>query len=152
MPSLSVNDAEPPGWLKALIDEVVFPAVQPLGIMGPLGYRYWTPEAPYSDFDGWAVAVYPVPYEVAGAGGYDGCKAVGGFVLDVGVLVQAMTDVKKVAWNSPTAYTEQLDGPSLEIHASYAGKQLRLRFYTIPPDDEPASHLVNLVTGTVKPV
>lgn len=136
-----------PLWLRSLIEDVVIGAVTPLGFIGPLGYRWWEPGNRDNTFDGWQIVVFPTPNEVRGPVPHDGCKYVSGFRLDVGQVIGVMTAVESVAWNSPTSYNGDLDGPELSVRGTFAGKHVWLRFFHLPPPDEPCSFYVNPATG-----
>lgn len=137
---------EPP-WIRALVEDVLVDSVQPLGFIGPLGYRYWEPGNQQNFFPGWQLAVYPTPNEVQGAVVHDGAKYVSGFRLNVGRILAAMSHVEMVAWNAPVEYTGDLDGPELSVQGQFAGKHVWLRVFNLPPSDEPASYYVNPATG-----
>jgi hypothetical protein len=136
-----------PAWIKALVEDVLLPSMHPYGFIGPLGYRWWEPENPGNSFDGWQIAVFPTPNELRGPHPDDGCLYVNGFRLDVGKILSVLSEVQQVAWNSPTAYQGDLDGPELSLQGSFAGKVIWLRFFQIPPPDERPAYYVNPVTG-----
>jgi hypothetical protein len=146
-----VHVAAEPAWLRALVDDVVIDAVEPLGFIGRLGYRWWEPSSPHNGFAGHQVVVYPTPSEIRGPGVADGCCAVAGFNLDVGKLLATMARVESVVWRSPVRYNGDLDGPELSVQGFFAGRHVLLRFFSRPPPDEPASHFVNPATGEATP-
>lgn len=149
MQHIEQHEVRQPAWIVTLVEEIVQPAITPLGFFGPIGYRIWDPSNPANTFGGWDIAVFPVPFEISGPGPNDGAYAVNGFVFDIAAVLHTLQEVSRVAWNNPTRYSGELDGPSVEIHAKFAGKQLRLRFFRMPPQDEPASHQVNTTTGGI---
>src|SRR4051794_2137678 len=107
-----------PSWIKALVEDVLLDSFEPLGFIGPLGYRWWEPGSPDNTFDGWQIAVFPTPNEVRGPVAEDGCKHVAGFQLDVGRIVGVMAGVDHLVWNAPAQYNGDLDGPELGIKGS----------------------------------
>jgi hypothetical protein len=145
--SFEVHTIEEPQWLRALVQDVLVDAVQPLGFIGPLGYRWWEPNNTENNFDGWQVAVYPTPNEVIGPTAFDGCKYVSGFRLNVWHILNCLTAVEGVAWHAPVQYNGYLDGPEISVRGMFAGKHVWIRFFQLPPPDEPASFLVNPATG-----
>ena len=147
--AFEVHTIQEPAWLKALVEDVVVDAVVPLGFIGPLGYRYFEPQNPENSFDGWQVVIYPTPNEVRGPVANDGCKYVSGFCLDVGRIIEAMSQVDSVAWNAPVQYNGYLDGPEISVQGQFAGKHIWLRFFQLPPPDEPCFFYINPQTGEV---
>lgn len=144
---LAMHTVETPQWIAAFVNEVVIDCVRPLGFIGHLGYRYWSPEDKANPSDAWMIAVYPTPNEVRGLHKNDGALFVSGFALNVGGIISAMTDVAEVVWNSPAKYNNDLDGPEISVRGQFAGKHVWLRFFHMPPPDEPASFAVNPVTS-----
>lgn len=136
-----------PSWIKTLIEDVVVDAVLPLGFIGPLGYRYWEPGNVNNHFDGWIVAVFPTPNEVKGPCDTDGSRFVAGFHLDLGKIVDVFRPVEELAWRMPVSYNGDLDGPELSVQGQFAGKHVWLRFFHMPPPDEPSSYYVDPVAG-----
>lgn len=140
--------SEKPSWIDALVENVL-DAMFPLGFIGPLGYRWWEPENPNNGFDGWQIVVFPTPNEAAG-GKHDGCKYVSGFHLNISQILASFNVVKAVVWNSPAQYNGDLDGPEFYIQGQFAGKDVWLRVFNLPPPDEPCSYVVNLETGAAR--
>jgi hypothetical protein len=150
--TIEIHATKPePDWIRALVNDVLVDAFQPLGFIGPLGYRVWHPGHLDNIFDGWQIAVYPVPNEVRGSHPHDGERFVNGFCLDVGQILRVITDLKSVAWNMPTSYNGELDGPELSLQGKFAGKQVWLRIFQMPPSDEPALYYIDPMTGKVQP-
>lgn len=146
--ALEEHTIQEPYWIKALVDDVVIEAMQPHGFIGPLGYRWWEPDSPNNSFAGWQIVVFPTPNEVKGATAHDGSRYVSGFRLDVGRIIQAMGGtVESVVWNAPMQYNGDLDGPELSVQGQFAGRHIWLRFFHIPPPDEPPSFYVNPDSG-----
>lgn len=145
--SFEVHTILEPLWLRSFIEDVVIDAVTPLGFIGPLGYRWWEPGNSANPFDGWQIVVYPTPNEVRGPVVHDGCKYVSGFRLNVGHIIGVMTTVEAVVWNAPVQYNGDLDGPEVGVQGMYAGKHVWLRFFQMPPPDEPCSFFVDPATG-----
>jgi len=146
--ALEVHTIQEPLWIRALVEEVVKEAMWPLGFIGPLGFRYWEPEAPTNTFAGWQVVVYPTLNEAAGPHKHDGNKFVSGFRLNVGHIVTAMGgSVESIVWNSPVGYNGDLDGPEISVQGHFCGKHVWLRVFHLPPPDEPVACYVDLQTG-----
>lgn len=140
-----------PSWIKTLVEDIVLSSVLPYGFIGQLGYQYWEPGNINNVFDGWMVAVFPTPNEVRGACGVDGCRYVSGFELDLGKIVQSFCPLESLAWRMPASYNGDLDGPELSVQGHFAGKHVWLRFFHVPPTDEPSRYYVDPVKGAVWP-
>ncbi len=145
--SFSEHTVETPAWIKALVEDVIQPCVLPLGFMGHLGYRYWGPDDPDNQYEGWQLCVYPTPSEIRGQAADDGGMYVAGFRFDVSRLITGLTDVDDVVWASPARYTSNLDGPEISVRGAFAGKRVWVRFFCMPPPDEPPSFQVDPSTG-----
>lgn len=141
--------AEPPAWLRALVEDVVLEAVTPLGFVGPLGYRWLPPGEPANQYDGWQVCVFPTPNEAAG-GPHDGCKYVDGIEVDLTAVLGALAAVEKVVWHASVRYNGELDGPEVSIRGQFANRRVWLRLFHVPPSDEPAAYLVDQRTGEAR--
>lgn len=138
-----------PAWVADLVDGVMVEAVTPLAFIGALGYQYWPPGTPGGRADAWVVVVYPSPNEVRGQDANDGALSVSGFKLDVWKVVRAFAEVEAVTWHAPTNYTGNLDGPELAVLGTYAGHRAEVRFFHLPPKNEPAAYAVDPRTGYV---
>lgn len=136
-----------PPWLTALVEDVVLVAVDAHGLIGPLGYRWWGPQDAGNEFDGWQVVVYPTPGELRG-GQMDGAQFTSGLSLDVGGILNAFSKVDDVVWHAPAHYNGDLDGPELRVRGDFLGKRVWLRFFCLPPADEPSSFHVDPRTGS----
>jgi len=145
---VEVATVEHPQWMKALM-EVVIECMEPLNIMGPLGYRFLEPEHPENEFEGWQIAVYPTANEVVG-GEQDGSFLFPGFALDIDTMLATFSSVEGVVWNNPVHYTGDLDGPNLSIQGTFTGVPLWLRIFHWPPGDEEASLLVDPASGEIR--
>lgn len=139
-----------PEWIAALVEDVIVPAVVPFSFIGTLGYRYWRPDDPTNEHRAWVLAVYPTSNEIVGPCAGDGATATSGFRLNVAALTGAMTDVESVVWECPARYNGTMDGPEISVRGRYAGNTLVLRFFHLPPPDEPPSFRVNPTTGEVR--
>lgn len=137
-----------PSWLQDLMSKVA-DSVEPLGAMGPIGYRWLEPNSAFNLDIAWLLAVYPTPYEVAG-GSNDGQLMCPGFKLNLQNLLNFFTNVQTVAWRSPSVYTGDLDGPEIVIRGIVAEHPVHVRFFSIPPDDEKPSVVVNIASGECK--
>lgn len=144
---LEEHTVREPTWIRTLVDDVVMEAITPLGTIGPLGFRYWPPGQEDNTFDGWQVVIYPTPNEVRGPVPGDGCKTVSGFKLDVARIIGVMNHVDSVVWMSPVRYNGDLDGPEVSLRGTFIGKRVWLRFFHLPPADEPCTTAVNPATG-----
>lgn len=138
---------ETPHWLVSLVEDVLMDAVIPLGFIGPLGYRYWEPDDEGNASNVWQVAVYPTPNEIRGSDRNDGSMFVSGFRLDIGSILKCFHEVEEVVWVSPTKYSGILDGPEISLRGTFTNKQVWLRFYNMPPPDEPPAFAVNPQTA-----
>lgn len=145
--SVEEHTVQEPAWVKALVEGVLLEAFQPLGFIGPLGYRWWEPGSPSNAFEGWQIAVFPTPNEVKGPVAQDGCRYVSGFRLDVGRIIGVMTSVDMLVWAAPAQYNGDLDGPEVSLRGMFVGKRVWLRVFHLPPPDEPTSFYVNPQTG-----
>lgn len=142
------HTVETPAWIRALVDDIM-ECVTPLGFIGPLGYRYQEPaEQKQSDQpDEWQLVVYPTANEIRGSDKNDGALFVSGFRLDVSRMIGFMCSVEEVVWNSPIKYGGDLDGPEISLRGRYTSKQVCIRFFHMPPSDEPPAYAVNPGTG-----
>jgi hypothetical protein len=148
--ALEEHTIREPSWIKALVYDVIVDAVQPLGFIGPLGYYWWQPGNDHNVFDGWQVVVFPAPYEIRGTSPHDGNKSVSGFRLNFSSILEVLSSVESVVWHSPVRYNGDLDGPELSVQGQFAGKRVWLRFFNLPPPDEPCSHYVDPTTGEAR--
>jgi hypothetical protein len=136
-----------PQWIVTLMDEVVVDCVRPMGFIGHLGYRFWSPDDPTNPSTSWVVVAYPTANEVRGQNRLDGAMFVSGFSLDVGRLLASLTPVAEVVWNMPAKYNNSLDGPELSVRGQFAGKHVWLRFFHLPPPDESPAFAVDPLTS-----
>lgn len=139
-----------PDWLQTFMDDIVLPCVTPLGFIGQIGYRYWTPDDTKNPSCSWLIAAYPVPNELRGSHKNDGVTYVSGFRFNVTSLLDAFSGIEELVWNSPTVYVGNMDGPELSLRGMYGARPLWLRFFHIPPTDEKAGFAVNPQTSEVK--
>ena len=136
-----------PTWIKVLVDDVLLDAVAPYGFIGPLGYRYTGPGESGNSFDGWTLFVYPVPSEIRGADQLDGAQFVSGFELDISRIIRNMAAIEEVVWRAPAKYNRELDGPEISVRGRFAEKRVWIRFFNLPPSDEPPAFAVDPATG-----
>lgn len=141
------HTVETPAWIKALVEDLT-ECVTPLGFIGPLGYRYWEPDDPQNPSEAWQVVVYPTPNEVRGTDRNDGAMFVSGFRLDVGRIIGMFCAVDELVWASPAKHSGDLDGPEISLRGRYTSKHVWVRFFSLPPRDEPPAFAVNPTTGT----
>lgn len=139
-----------PAWITALVEEVVVPAVTPLGFIGPLGFRFWEPDSPGNPGDAWQIVVFPTANLVCGSHKNDGGTFVAGFRLNIGLILNTIGHVNSVVWNSPASYNGTLDGPEIDIRGKFVGKVIWLRLFSLPPPDEPPAFRVNPQTAEVQ--
>lgn len=144
--NIETHTVQEPAWLQALTARLV-EAIDPINLMGPLGYRWFDPQTSINPTDWWVVAAYPTPNEAGGGGPYDGELLFPGFKLDVAFLLQAFSGLEVLEWKSPTLYNGDLDGPEVSIKGSFAGEQVWLRVFSLPPSDEEPSLTVDLASG-----
>ena len=145
MQNIETHIVEEPYWLKALVERID-KCVTALNLMGPLGYRWLEPGTINNPNPAWIVAIYPTPNEAYG-GGCDGQKLYPGFALDIGQLIEGFSQIKEVAWNNPTGYNGDLDGPEVSIKGLFIGEPVWLRVFHIPPSDEDPTLVVNIANG-----
>ena len=143
--NLEEHVAESPKWIQVLVDRVL-ESIEPLNLMGPLGYRWIEPECELNPGSAWVIGLHPTPNEAYG-GQHDGQKLFPGFALNITYLLQAFSDVGEVVWTSPAHYNGDLDGPEVSIKGYFSGYPVWLRIFTLPPADEEASLVVDLATG-----
>ena len=143
---IAEHTVETPSWLKALVDDLT-ECVVPLGFLGQLGYRYWEPDDPANAADAWQVVVYPTPNEVRGSDANDGAVFVSGFRLDVGRIIAMFNATEELVWASPANFSRNLDGPEISLKGRYTTKKVWLRFFSLPPQDEPPAFAVDPVAG-----
>jgi hypothetical protein len=134
-----------PQWLKTLVDRVV-EAIEPLNLMGPFGYRWLEPNTEANPSPAWVIAVYPTPNEAYG-GQHDGQLLYPGFNLDLAYIVEGFSQVGALAWNNPTVYNGDLDGPHISIQGYFAGYPAWVRIFHLPPRDEEPTLVVDLASG-----
>lgn len=144
---IAEHTVETPSWVKALVEDLA-DCVTPLGFIGPLGYRYWEPDDPANAAGVWQVVVFPTPNEIRGSDKNDGAMFVSGFRLDVGRIVGMFCDVNELVWASPANFTRQLDGPEISLKGRYTTKTVWVRFFSLPPPDEPPAYAVDQAAGT----
>lgn len=143
---IAEHNIETPGWIRSLVEDLT-ECVVPYGFIGPLGYRYWEPDDLDNVSDAWQLVVYPTPNEIRGSDENDGATFVAGFQLDMGRIISMMCSVEEVVWRAPAKSTGYLDGPEISLRCKYTSKQLWLRFFSLPPPDEPPAFAVNPQTG-----
>lgn len=144
---IAEHTVETPCWIKALVEDLT-DCVTPLGFIGPLGYRYWEPDDPANPADAWQLVVYPTPNEVRGPDANDGAMFVSGFRLDVGRIIGTFCEISEVVWSSPAKHGNNLDGPEISLKGRYTTKTVWLRFFSLPPPDEPPAYAVDPAAGT----
>ncbi len=145
--SLSEHTIQTPGWISALVEDVLVGCVLPLGFAGPIGYRYWPPDDQTNPSAAWLIVAYPTPSVVRGQDAADGAVFVSGFRFDVATLIKAMGDVSEVVWCSPAGSGNNLDGPEISVRGTFLGKDVWIRFFSLPPPDEPPAYAVDPRTG-----
>lgn len=77
----------------------------------------------------------------------DGSRYVAGFHLNVQKLTENFCEIEDLAWRMPGGYNGDLDGPEFSVQGQFAGKHVMLRFFHLPPSDEPSSFYVDPVNG-----
>lgn len=149
MMSFEVHTIQEPLWIKSLIEDVIIDSITPYEFIGPLGYRWLELDNPTNIFNGWQIIVFPTPNEIRGPVAYDGYKQVSGFSLNITHIISVMTNVESIIWNAPASYNGDLTGPEISLQGSFAGRHIWLRFFALPPSDEPCSHYIDPSTGKV---
>ena len=121
--------SEIPAWLELLVDAVAA-QIRPHDQMGPVGFRFRQDEAGW-----WDIIVYPTPVELVG-GAVDGEVGTPGFAYDLESLRPLFERVDRVVWNAHGVDVNDEDGPSIEVHGLYGGRELRVRFLAYAPEGE----------------
>jgi hypothetical protein len=135
----------PPACLQLVLSSLA-KNVEPIGILGPLGYRWLEPGAPFNLDNAWLLVVSPTPNEISG-GPEDGQLMCPGFKLNIHEILKIFQDVEGLAWRSPSVYTGELDGPEICIRGRVLDQLVQVRIFSIPPEDEKPSLLINLANG-----
>lgn len=133
-----------PAWIDALV-ECIKEAIQPLWLMGNLGFRWWEPGNTHSRSADWFIVVFPAPY-VTQHGKMDGERCSTGYQVDILAVLNAFATVKEAHWHAPAQSIGNVDGPALRIQGVFAGKPVCLHVYQFPPDDEPESFKIDTDT------
>ncbi len=136
-----------PAWLTSFMNDVLIECIVPMGFIGRVGYRYWEPEDPSNPSKSWLIVAYPTPNVIRGSNRNDGTMFVSGFQFNVSKLIEAMTDVEEVVWSNPVKYNGDMDGPELSVRGVFNNKHVWLRFFHMPPSDEPPGFAVNPQTS-----
>lgn len=126
--------------------DLLVESVQPLNLMGQMGYRYLEPGTIQNPTDYWVLAVYPIPNEAFG-GCHDGGLVYPGFSLDLGHFLEGFQGVEVLAWHAPSVYNGELDGPEVSVKGSFTGKRVWVRVFAHPPSDVSPSLVVDLANG-----
>ena len=144
--SLEVQETTPPpDWLKDLVDNVQ-QNIEPISLMGQLGYRWLPPEHPVNVLGKWIVGVYPWPNEVRG-GASDGAIVNPGFRIKLQSVLSLFSVVKDLVWIQPSVYNGGLEGPQLRIDGACGNNDVRFQLFAAAPSGEDASLVVDHVSG-----
>ena len=98
----------PPAWLKELVDHVMH-SIEPISLMGHLGYRWLPPDHEVNVLGKWIIGVYPCPNEVHG-GASDGTIVHPGFKINIQSVLSKFSVVKDLVWIQPSVYNGGLEG------------------------------------------
>lgn len=138
-----------PEWIGDIV-RVVGDSMQPLGVLGQLGFRYLEPTAEINHTGRWLIAIYCVPTELSG-GPKDGASVLPGFCLNLRPVLALFSDLVTVEWRVPRSYTDGLAGPEVWIEGSYRGAEaVQLHIYADCPSDEMAALVWDVVTDTLR--
>jgi hypothetical protein len=144
--SLHVNEVSPPPpWLLDLVNKV-HEYIEPITLMGQLGYRWLSPENSVNESGVWVLGVYPCANELRG-GPKDGTMINPGFRLDISPFLSGFSSIENMAWIHPAAYTGGLEGPRFCIEGTYSDHRLRLQIFAVAPADEDASLVIDMASG-----
>ena len=136
----------PPEWLKELVDHVM-QNIEPISLMGHLGYRWLPPDHDVNVLGKWIIGVYPCPNEVRG-GSSDGAIVHPGFKIKIQSVLSRFSDVKDMVWIQPTAYTGGLEGPQLRIEGKCGEHDVRFQLFAASPSGEDASLVIDHASGS----
>ncbi len=126
--------------------DLLVASVQPLNLMGQMGYRYLEPGTLQNPTDYWVFAVYPTPNEAFG-GYHDGGLVYPGFSLDLGHFLEGFGATEDLVWHAPAVYNGELDGPEVSLKGSFTGRRVWVRVFAQPPSDVMPSLVVDLANG-----
>jgi|TARA_R110002051_G_scaffold311058_2_gene384637 hypothetical protein len=144
--NLHVNEVSPPPeWLLELVNKV-HNAIEPLSLMGQLGYRWLSPESSVNVSGVWVLGVYPCANEIRG-GRKDGAIIHPGFRLNISSFLSGFSSIGNMAWIHPTVYNGSFEGPRLCVEGTYSEHKLRLQIFAVAPTDEDASLIIDMASG-----
>ena len=135
----------PPVWLKELVDHVM-QSIEPISLMGHLGYRWLSPDHEVNVLGKWIVGVYPCPNEVHG-GASDGTIVYPGFKINIQSVLSKFSVVKDLVWIQPSVYNGGLEGPQLRIDGSCGSNNVRFQLFAAAPSGEDVSLVVDHASG-----
>ena len=135
----------PPDWLLELVNKVC-DCMDPLSLMGQLGYRWLDPDNPVNVTGAWVLGVYPCSNELRG-GQEDGALVHPGFRLNISSFLSGFSAVENMVWTHPTSYNSNLEGPRFCIEGTYSNHKLRFQIFAVAPADEDASLIIDTANG-----
>ena len=115
----------PPGWLKDLADAAAL-LMMPADVLAPIGCHYCCVEKT------WEISLFASSTQIVG-GGHDGDVRRSRFCLDVEAVRKLFDEVDSVTWQAHTLATDDELGPHVELHGTYADKDVKLRILVFPP-------------------
>lgn len=131
-----------PRWLRAIVPAVAS-CLEATGPMAPLGYSFRHDEA------GWLLCVYPRLNELIG-GAVDGRQVVPGFRLCLTGLMLLFDMPPHVAWEVPSDFTGDFDGPCLALEGDVNSRPLELLIFDRPPPTAKVGMLVDWRSGEAR--
>lgn len=144
--NLHVNEVSPPPeWLLALVNKI-HECIEPITLMGQLGYRWLAPSNPINESGIWVLGVYPCANELRG-GRKDGTLVNPGFRLNISSFLCGFSTIDNMAWMHPTVYNGGLEGPRICIEGTYGDHRLRFQIFAVAPADEDASLIIDMASG-----
>lgn len=144
--TLQVNSVSPPpSWLLELVNKI-HGWIEPITLMGQLGYRWLPPDHSVNASGVWVLGVYPCANELRG-GRKDGTLINPGFRLDISSLLSGFSSIENMAWIHPTVYNGGLEGPRFCIEGIYGDHKLRFQIFAVAPTDEDASLIIDMASG-----
>jgi hypothetical protein len=115
----------PPEWLKELADAAAM-LMMPADVMAPIGCHYCCVETT------WEVSLFASSTQIVG-GQRDGEVRRSRYSLDVEAIRNLFTNVHSLTWQVHSLASDDELGPHVELHGTYADKDVKLRILAVPP-------------------
>src|SRR5258708_5264807 len=117
--------SSPPGWLKELADAAALLMI-PADVIAPIGCHYTCFEKT------WEISLFASSTQIVG-GGRDGDVRRSRFCLDIEAVRKLFDEVHNISWQAHSLAANDELGPHVEVHGSYAEKDVKLRILAFPP-------------------